>query len=118
LIPQKPSIITEGILDAVCIGLGRGIENTGAMLGADVSEEYRKELPRTIFAFDNDETGIKKAIKYSKMGFRVYVPPEIPEKDFNEMLLNGYTKEAIRDIILDNAYYGIQAETRLLMKEK
>jgi hypothetical protein len=40
------------------------------------------------------------------------------EKDFNEMLINGYTKEAIRDIILDNAYYGIQAETRLLMKER
>ncbi len=112
---KKPDIICEGIFDAI----SSGYENSAAMLSASVSKEYRNSLSKsTIFAFDNDPTGIKKAIEYSNMGFNIFVWPEINFKDFNEMLSNGYKKSEIKKLILENTYKGIMAKTRLLMKEK
>jgi len=111
---KKPVIITEGIFDALSIAE----PNIGAMIGADLSPKIRSQLTDTIFAFDNDVTGTEKAIKFSKE-HKVFVWPETwrKYKDFNELLLDGHTKEEIRDTIFDNVYTGIMAETRLRMKD-
>ena len=110
---KNPDIITEGIFDA----LSTGYDNIAAMIGATVSDEYKKSLSKnTIFAFDNDETGTRKSIEYSKEGFTIFVWPEFQEKDFND-LLKTRTPEQIKNIIEANLYKGIQAETRLRMKQ-
>ena len=110
---KKPVIITEGIFDALSIAE----PNIGAMIGADLSPKIRSQLTDTIFAFDNDTTGTEKAIKFSK-NHKVFVWPDLPYKDFNEMLLAGHTREEIRDIVFKNTFKGIMAETRLRMKDK
>ena len=111
---EQPEIICEGIFDA----LSTDFELSGAMLGADLSPEFRDSLSKnTIFAFDNDETGTKKAIKYAQQGFSVYVWPEMKEKDFNELLQIGYSTSDVKRLITSNIYRGIMAETRLRMKE-
>jgi hypothetical protein len=107
-------LITEGIFDA----LSSGFKNTGAMISADIPESIIDKLSENcILAFDNDKTGIQKAIKYSKhkKNFRIFVPNEDQEKDFNE-LLKEKTPEEIKEYILQNTYKGVQAETRLRMK--
>lgn len=112
---KNPEIICEGIFDAI----SSGFDNSAAMLSANVSEEFRQQLPKsTIFAFDNDETGIRKAIQYSNLGFKIFVWPEVPEKDFNEMLVSGSSKEEIKKMIQANIYDGILAKVRLKMKER
>jgi len=112
-IPDKiPEIICEGVFDAI----SSGYTNSGAMLGADLSPAFTRSLNKdTIFAFDNDITGIQKSIKYSKLGFKIFVWPECQYKDFNEMAKH-YKKSEIADMIKSNIFKGIQAEARLRMK--
>ncbi len=114
--PDKiPEIITEGIFDA----LSTGFLNPGAMLGASLSQEYIKTLPKNvIIATDNDPTGIKKALGFLDKGFKVFVWPDVKEKDFNEMLQIGYTKTYIKQFILDNTQEGVMGKIKLGIKEK
>lgn len=112
---QLPDIICEGIFDAI----SSGFDNPAAMLGAGLSKDYIGTLPKhTIIATDNDQTGIKKAGEFLNLGFKVFVWPEIKEKDFNEMLQIGYSKEGIRKFILSNTYQGIMGKVKLGIKEK
>ena len=111
--PTRPvDIICEGILDA----LSTGFENPGAAISADIPQEILMDLDTdTIVAFDNDTTGIKKSILYKHL--KVFVWPDDLDhvKDFNDLLKVKTLKE-INQIIQDNIYTGIQAETRLRMK--
>jgi hypothetical protein len=115
---EKPSHIFEGIFDAI----SGNFPNPAAMLGAGLETDYLRTLSKdVIFVFDNDHTGIKKAIEYAGKGFGVFVWPDDPDcdfKDINEMLVAGKSKEQITNLISENIYYGIQAKTRLKMKER
>ena len=105
-------VITEGIWDA----LSTGFVNVGAMLGADLSQEYLDLNKTAVFAFDNDKTGVRKSIKYALLGYKIFVWPEIPFKDFNEMVQKGWSTQDIKKMILDNTWSGLLATTRLKMK--
>jgi len=110
---SNPEIICEGILDA----LSTGFDEPGAAISADIPNEILVYLPKgTIIAFDNDETGIRKSIDYKD--FQVFVWPDYLDdfKDFNDLLVAGKPIEEIKQIILENLYTGILAETRLRMK--
>ncbi len=113
-----PDIITEGIFD----GISSGFTNPAAMLSAGISEEYRKTLPiginGPIFALDNDETGNRKAQEYAQKGFRIFVWPDIPYKDFNELRQSGMKEDKIKQMIEDGTHLGINAIVRLKMSEK
>lgn len=115
---EIPDIICEGIFDS----LSTGYTNLAAMLSADLSIEYQKTLPigesGPIFAFDNDKTGVAKAIKYAELGYKIFVWPESADKykDFNEMLIDNNLKEDIKKMIDCNTYLGILATTKLKMK--
>ncbi len=112
--PENMEILCEGVFDS----LSTSFEKSGAMLSASVSEEYIEKLnPNCIIALDNDKTGIEKTIKYAERGFNVFVWPEIEEKDFNEVLQNGYTCLEIKKIIQENTYKSYDAIVRLKMKE-
>ena len=118
--PSKvPEIITEGIFDALSV-VGKTIKNVGASISADIPEEILQTLQKeTIIAFDNDKTGIVKSMKYSKLGFRIFVWPDYLNeyKDFNDLLVSGYSKNEIEKIILENLFTSLPAEIRLRMKE-
>ncbi len=110
-----PDIVCEGVFDA----LSSGFDNPAAMLSASLSKKYKSELPRdVIIATDNDKTGIEKAKEFQELGFKIFVWPDIKEKDFNEMLQNGYNENEIKQFILDNTYQGLLASVKLGMKEK
>ena len=85
----KPVYIFEGIFDAI----SSGKENAIATMGADINEDRLKELSKPIFCFDNDDTGIKKSLKYLKLGYDVLDWHGETYKDMNERLLAGYSKE-------------------------
>ncbi len=113
---EQPTIICEGIFDA----LVTGFKNCGAMIGASLSESATKKLPKsTIFAFDNDSTGTRKSIQYADKGFQVFVWDDKMNgiKDFNELHLKGYSFSEINEMIKSNLYSGIQAKIHLKLKE-
>jgi hypothetical protein len=116
--------IFEGIFDAISSGLDRTI----AMLTADLSDEVLEELenPSPVFVFDNDKTGVKKAIRILQKGYEVFVwPNEWSEfKDINEVLQKHIeifkdiedTQKYIKQVIENNIKSGINAEVMLKMK--
>jgi hypothetical protein len=111
-------LVAEGIFDA----LSTTYEYTAAMISASMPPKAEEELSKnTIFVYDNDSTGIQKAIKQAQKGFKVFVPPneldELGIKDLNELLISGRSKEQITDLIQRNTYKGIEAITRLKMKQ-
>lgn len=106
--PAKPCYIFEGILDAISSGL----DNTCAMLSADLPDDFICELAEPIFCLDNDKTGVEKALKFNAKNFKTFVWPDIDEKDVN-VLLKRLTKEEIRETILSNIYSGLTAKIKL-----
>jgi hypothetical protein len=86
------------------------------MIGASLSSSLTKKLnKKTVFAFDNDETGHCKSLEYVGKGFRVFIwPQNIGYKDFNEMKTDGYRLKRIRELIESHTSFGIEAKVRLL----
>lgn len=107
--PTQTVYVFEGIFDA----MSSGYENVIAMLSADLPESLLSELKDPVFCFDNDETGVRKAIKYNKMGYKTFVWREdIKEKDMNERLLSTSLEEN-KKLIAENIYSGLEAYIRL-----
>lgn len=107
--PDTPVYIFEGIMDA----LSSGFDNTSAMLSADLPVEVLEEIKVPIFCFDNDETGTKKALKYNKMGFSTFVWPNRPEKDLNQILQEGGSRDQNKNMITENIFSGLAGQVRL-----
>jgi hypothetical protein len=99
---SKPIYVFESIFDA----LSSGLENVISILGADISADAIKTyLPNAdlVFCLDNDSPGVQKAIKYSKLGFRILVhSDEFPVKDFNKALELGASRLQIQKYILSH----------------
>lgn len=112
--PDETVYIFEGIMDA----LSSGLDNTVAMLSADLPQELLEELKDPVFCLDNDETGVKKALKYNKLGYKTFVWPEGLSKDLNEILKEGGTKEENKKMLLDNIFQGVPAVVRLNLSRK
>lgn len=106
----KPCYIFEGIFDA----MSSGLDNVCAMLSADLPEEFLDDLVDPIFCFDNDATGIKKALKYNKLGYKTFIWGNIKEKDMNERL-QSTSIEANRHMIENNIFKGMGALMKLKM---
>ena len=107
---KQPVYIFESIMDA----LSTNLTNSISCLGADINEERLKELIEPIFIFDNDKTGKEKALKYSSKGYKVFIWPDVKEKDCNEML-EVYDKEYITNIIMNNIFEGFTARMKLML---
>lgn len=101
--------IFEGILDA----LSSGLENTVAMLSADLPSDFLEELADPIFCLDNDETGIKKALKYNSLGHKTFIwPSDTLQKDMNSML-GVQTINDNKNLIENNIFNGLNAKVKL-----
>jgi hypothetical protein len=106
---EEPVYIYEGIFDA----LAGGFKNSIALMGAKLPDDRLKELKNPVFVLDDDVTGVKNSIDYSKLGYSVYVQPAGYEKDMNANLLRGYNTT---ELISSNLFSGICAEIRLKNK--
>lgn len=97
-----PVYVFEGIFDA----LSSGINNYIVMMGADLP----KDLPykNLIFCYDNDKTGITKALKKLEEGYKVLFLKDYYEKDLNEIMLKyKFTTEQMKELINNNIVEGI-----------
>ena len=101
--------IVEGPLDSLFL------DNCLAAGGADL------QLPATnkdeFFIFDNEPRNkeiIDRMYKLIDKEYMIVIWPEgTIEKDINEMIIKGKTKEELQKIISDNTYSGLSAITQL-----
>lgn len=111
---DEPLYIFEGVFDAMSIES----KNVVACLGADFPDDILKRAKQPIFVYDNtamDATGLKKSIKYSKLGYKVMVWPSVPFKDFNSILTKGGSRTQLQKFLDTNVYQGLSAQVRLKM---
>lgn len=108
--------ICESIIDASM--LYRIGEQSVAMLGADINMNLMSELKEPVFAFDNDETGIRKSIKYSELFpnalFLVY-DKRIKQKDLNEIVID-VSDDKFKKFVLSHLKTGFQVQIMHKMK--
>ena len=106
--PKKHTYVVEGPIDSLFL------DNCIAVAGADFMK-----LPKenTTIIFDNERRNsevLKQIEKTIDEGYRVVLwPDDMKEKDINDMILSGKTKNEIQTIIEKNAYQGNMAKIRL-----
>ena len=103
---SKPILVVEGPLDSLFL------DNCIAVAGADFSS---MEGDLTVI-YDNEPRNkeINKQIeKTIDQGKSVCLWPDTMEyKDINDMVIGGYTKEEIQEIITNNTFSGVAAKLR------
>jgi hypothetical protein len=101
--------IVEGPLDSLFL------DNCLAAGGADLQLPVEKK--DVVFIFDNEPRNkeiIDRMYKMVDKDYMIAIWPEgQKEKDINEMIINGKTKEQVQKIISDNTYSGLSAITQL-----
>ena len=104
--------IFESIIDAMTV------HNSVAMLGASLSTPVLRKISNPVFVFDNDKTGLERALKYAEDGHKVFVwPLQRKEKDFNEVLKRTlWTPDQFKRFIDKNTMEGFSAIATLKMK--
>lgn len=108
--------VVEGPIDSMFI------PNSIAMAGADI--QLNELLPENNFTiiFDNEPRNleiIKRMDKNIQQNNKICIWPDyINEKDINDMIINGKTKEEVIDIINENTYEGLKAKLRLMTWRK
>ena len=100
---RKEVLVVEGPLDSLFL------DNWIAVAGADVPN---LDCDFTV-VFDNEPRNkelLKQVEKAINRGHKICLWPEGMEyKDINDMILGGYTKEEIQDLIKHNTYQGTTA---------
>ena len=103
----KPIQVTEGPIDSMFL------DNCVAVGGADFS---RLPVENTTIIFDNERRNVeilKQIEKTIYMGYNVVLwPDNLKEKDINDMILSGLTKEEVQTIINNNSYQGNMAKIK------
>lgn len=102
----------ESIIDSYAV------PNSIAMLGASIPEKAMKKLKDVVFVFDNDKTGLERALKYVVDGNKVFLwPDKYAEKDFNELIVNrGLIPSMAKKFIDKYTSSGLAAEVKLKIK--
>jgi len=100
---RKEVLVVEGPLDSLFL------DNCIAVAGADVPN---LDCDFTV-VFDNEPRNkelLKQIEKAINRGHKICLWPEqMKYKDINDMILGGYTKEEIQDLIKHNTYQGTTA---------
>jgi hypothetical protein len=103
----KNIYVVEGPLDSLFL------DNCIAIAGSDFSNFVRLH---TTIIFDNEPRNkeiIKQLEKTIGLGSNVVIwPNSMKHKDINDMIIAGYTKEQIQEIIIDNTFSGVKAKLR------
>ena len=100
---REEVLVVEGPLDSLFL------DNCIAVAGADVPN---LDCDFTV-VFDNEPRNkelLKQVEKAINRGHKICLWPEqMKYKDINDMILGGYTKEEIQDLIKHNTYQGTTA---------
>ena len=112
---EKPVLVVEGPLDSLF--LDNCIAVAGASFSKPLSIEGRlMQNGELTIIFDNEPRNreINKQIEKSiNLGRNVCLwPDNMKWKDINDMILHGYSKEQIQQIITDNTFSGAAAQLR------
>ena len=103
---SKHVYVVEGPLDSLFV------DNCIAVAGADVPS---MDCDFTVI-FDNEPRNkeiVKRIEKTIDQGSRVVLwPDHMNWKDINDMIIHGYTKSQIQEIIIDNTFQGVAAQLR------
>ena len=103
---SKPILVVEGPLDSLFL------DNCIAMAGADFNN-FEGDL---IIIFDNEPRNkeiCKQIEKTISQGRKIVIWPDtVKEKDINDMILAGYSKKDIQQIITDNTFQTASASLR------
>ena len=103
---SKHVYVVEGPLDSLFI------DNCIAVAGADVPQ---MDCDFTVI-FDNEPRNkelLKQIDKEIKKGHRVVLwPDQMNLKDINDMIIHGYTKSQIQEIIAENTFCGAAAQLK------
>ena len=103
---SKLVYVVEGPLDSLFI------DNCIAVAGADVPQ---MDCDFTVI-FDNEPRNkelLKQIDKEIKKGHRVVLwPDQMNLKDINDMIIHGYTKSQIQEIIAENTFCGAAAQLK------
>ena len=103
---SKPILVVEGPLDSLFL------DNCVAMAGADFNN-FEGDL---IIIFDNEPRNkeiCKQIEKTISQGRKIVIWPDtVKEKDINDMILAGYTKEQIQQIITESTFQAASASLR------
>lgn len=110
---QKQSVVyvTEGPLDSLFL------PNAIAMMGADLDHDTILKYTGTreaVYIFDNEPRSKEIQRRLSKRideGRLVVIWPDyVKEKDINDLILSGYTKQQILNIVTENTVNGMKAK--------
>ena len=104
---DRPLYAVEGPIDSLFL------DNCVAVAGADFSG---LPVDNTTIIFDNERRNVeilKQIEKTIDLGYNVVLwPDDVKEKDINDMILAGRTKEEVQSIINKNSYQGNMAKIR------
>ena len=112
---EKPVLVVEGPIDSMFL------DNCIAVAGADFSKPLsiggRLMLNGELTViFDNERRNkeiCKQIEKNISQGRNVVIwPDSMKHKDINDMIIAGYTKEQVQQIITDNTFSGATAQLR------
>ena len=112
---DKPVLVVEGPIDSMFL------DNCIAVAGADFSKPLsiggRLMLNGELtIIFDNEPRNkeiCKQIEKNISQGRNVVIwPDSMKHKDINDMIIAGYTKEQVQQIITDNTFSGAAAQLR------
>jgi DNA primase len=108
---SKPVYVFESIIDS------NYIENSIAMLGADLNDEIRKKFKKLIYVFDNDRTGEEKTLKYILEKEKCVIWPDpIKSKDIGDLVEKGIDISKIQLMLENNIYSGLNGEALIKIK--
>jgi transcription elongation factor Elf1 len=114
---SKPIYVVEGPFDSLF--LPNSIATADSNLAA-AGNLFDKE--NLILVSDNEPRNkniVQNIKKFIKNGYKVCLfPDSMEQKDINDMVLNGLTKEQIFSIINDNTYSGLRADMEFLNWKK
>ena len=106
---NKQIYVVEGPIDSMFL------DNCVAVAGADFSKRLPIDGEVTII-FDNEPRNkeiCKQIEKTISQGKNIVLWPEsIKQKDINDMILAGYSKDVVQQIIKDNTFNGASAQLR------
>ena len=85
------------------------------MAGADGNTNALNNTENAVFVFDSEPRNKeihKRMEKIIDAGYKIVIwPTDIPGKDINEMVLNGY--KDIEGTLRNNVYKGLEAKMKL-----
>jgi len=106
---SKHILVVEGPIDSLFL------DNCIAVAG---STNFAKDIPKenTTIVFDNERRNREIMIQVKQIidkGYNVVLwPDDVKEKDINDMIISGMTKDQIQTIIKNNTYQGNMAKMK------